>query len=37
MVDGKGRDKDNLDAAAAFIEEGIAGLKKVQQISQHNL
>jgi hypothetical protein len=37
MVDGKAREKDNLDAAAAYIEEGIAGLRKVQQISQHNL
>ncbi|MEE9344813.1 MAG: hypothetical protein V3U88_04330 [Methylococcales bacterium] len=37
MKDGKARDGDNLDAAAGYIEEGIAGLKKVQEISQHNL
>ncbi len=37
MKDGKARDGDDLGAAAAYIEEGIAGLKKVQEISQHNL
>lgn len=37
MQDGKARETDSLEAAAALIEEGIEGLKKVQQISQHNL
>ncbi len=37
MQDGKARDTDNLDDAAKYIEEGIAGLKIVQKISQHNL
>jgi hypothetical protein len=37
MLDGKARDTDNFDAIAGFAEEGIAGLKKVQEISQHNL
>jgi hypothetical protein len=37
MKDGKARDGDDLGAAAGYIEEGIAGLKKVQEISQHNL
>lgn len=37
MLDGKTRKGDSLDAAADLIVEGIAGLKKVQQISQHNL
>ena len=37
MQDGKARDTDNLDAAAEFIEAGIAGLHTVQELSQHNL
>ncbi len=37
MKDGKARETDNLDTAAGLIEEGIVGLKKVQEISQHNL
>ncbi|HFD11114.1 MAG TPA: hypothetical protein ENJ32_01390 [Crenotrichaceae bacterium] len=37
MLDGKARTGDSLDSAAELIEKGIAGLEKVQQISQHNL